>query len=176
MTTNTITIREFVEREIICTISPLVFALTQEKQCLDEELATELWTGQINYDECEIVINNDGSYLGQKNELWGLYDNDEPDSPIVDYKYKTREELIEWYFNDMDGANDYDGDKWNIENYRQQILEHWVVSPYLAAKLKEESETVIDLYDLDVYCRPYSGQMLQADDSIISIYNKLISK
>ena len=172
MTTNTITIQEFVEREVIYCISPLVFALTQEKQCLDEELATELWMGQINYDECEIVINNDGSYLAQKNELWGLYDNDEPDAPIVDYKYKTRKSLIEWYFNDMAGEDN----KWDIELYRQQILEHWVVTPYLAAKLKEEGETVVDLYDLDIYCRPYSGQMLQADDPIVSIYNKLISK
>ena len=172
MTTGIISIKDFVQREIVCCISPLVFALTQEKQCLNEDLAYELWTGPIDYQDAEYAINQDCSYLGQKNNLWGLYDNDESDNPIVDYKYKTREELIEWYFNDMSGEDD----KWDIENYRQQILEHWVVTPYLAAKLKEENETVVDLYDLDVYCRPYSGQMLQADDPIVSIYKKLISK
>ena len=145
MTTTNISIQEFTQREIIYTISPLVFALTQEKQCLDEDLCLELWTGQINYDECEIVINNDGSYLAQKNELWGLYDNDDPGEAIVNYEYKTRKSLIEYYFNDMDGVNIDDGDKWNIENYRQQIFEHWIVTPYLAAKLKEESETIVDL-------------------------------
>lgn len=98
MTTTNISIQDFTQREIVCCISPLIFAVTQEKQCLDEELALELWTGQINFTEAEYVINNDGSYLSQKNNLWGLYDNDEIDNPVVDYKYETKEQLIEWYY------------------------------------------------------------------------------
>ena len=183
-----ITIQEFIQREIIICVSPLIYALTQEKlpcatqdelrlaegelasigqskqQCLDEELAIELWTGPIDYGEALYAINQDGSYLGQKNGLWGLYDNDEPDNPIVPYEYKTQSELIDYYFEDMD---------WDLEQYRSKILEHWIVSPYLARKLKEEGETVVDLYHLDVWARPYSGQMLQADEPIISIYKKL---
>ena len=133
-----ISIQDFTQREIVYCISPLIFALTQEKQCLDEDLALELWQGQINFTEAEYVINNDGSYLGQKNNLWGLYDNGESDNPIVDYKYETKESLIEYYFEDMSGEDD----KWNLENCREQIFEHWIVTPYLATKLKEEGETV----------------------------------
>ena len=87
MTTTNISIQDLVQREVIYCVSSLVHTLTQENK-LDEELVISLWEGSINFDDAEYAINQDGSYLAQKNNLWGLYDNDEPDDPIVDYKAK----------------------------------------------------------------------------------------
>ncbi len=97
---SNITIQDLVQREIIYCVSSLVYTLTQEGK-LDEELAIELWTGPVDHEAAEYAINEDGSYLGQRNGLWGLYDNDDEDNPIVDYEYETKEQLIDWYFDDM---------------------------------------------------------------------------
>lgn len=118
MTTGIITIQDFVYQNIIYCISSLIHELTQ-KGCLDEETAIELWQGPIDFDSALYEINQDGSHVAQKDGLWGLYDNDEPNNPIVDYEYETRDELIKWYFNDM---------SWSIDNHRTEVFEHWICS------------------------------------------------
>ena len=56
----------------------------------------------IDFDSAAYTINQDGSYLHQQNELWGLYDfGESPNNPIVPYIFKTKKELILWYFDDM---------------------------------------------------------------------------
>jgi hypothetical protein len=133
------------------------------------ELSVELWNGPISYDDAEYEINQDGSYLGQKDGLWGLYDNDDPDHPIVDYEYESKEELIQWYFDDMG---------WCLDDHRQEIFEHWIVSSYLAKKLKEQGETVIeDFYGINyIWCRSTTGQAIYADAVIEAIYNELVNQ
>jgi len=165
--TMTMTISEFTNREIIYCVSSLVYTLTQENK-LDEEQAISLWEGSISFDDAEYVINQDGSYLGQKDDLWGLYDNDDHDSPIVDYEYESKEELIQWYFEDM---------SWDINQHRSEVFEHWIVTSWLADKLEAKGETVVrDFYGLTIYCRPCTGQALHCDHVIQEIYNDLISQ
>ena len=67
-------------------------------------------TKNINFNSAEDAINRDGSFLAQVNSLWGLYDNDESENPIVPYQFSTKEELIRWYFNDMG---------WNLDDHLQ---------------------------------------------------------
>ena len=167
-TIMTITIQELVQREVIYCVSSLVHTLTQENK-LDEELTIELWTSPINYDDCEYAIKEDGSYLGQKDGLWGLYDNDEPNNPIVDYEYETREALIDWYFDDM---------SWDINQYRSEVFEHWIVTCWLGKKLQEHDETVVeDVLGISyIWCRSTTGQAIHCDCVIQEIYNDLISK
>ena len=57
MTTGIITIEDLVRREVIYCVSGLIGGITQNNQCLDEELIKELWTGLINDDgdEREVV-------------------------------------------------------------------------------------------------------------------------
>ena len=57
MTTGIITIEDLVRREVIYCVSGLIGGITQNNQCLDEELIKELWTGPINDDgdEREVV-------------------------------------------------------------------------------------------------------------------------
>ncbi len=159
-----ITIQELVQREILVCVSCLVYTLTQEGK-LDDDLAYSLWQGPISYDDCEYTINEDGSYLGQRNGLWGLYDNDDEDNPIVDYEYETREALIDWYFDDMG---------WDINDYRQEVFEHWLVSSWLFKKLQEHGETVVELYGLNIWCRTTTGMAIAYDSVIKEIYSNLI--
>ncbi len=167
-TPNNISIQDLVQREVIYCVSSLVYTLTQENK-LEAEQAIELWTGSINYDDAEYAINQDGSYLSQKDGLWGLYDNDEQDSPIVDYEYETKEELIDYYFDDMG---------WSLNDYRSEVFEHWIVTSWLADKLEALGETVVrDFYGLEaIWCRCCSGQAIKCDYVIQEIYSDLISK
>lgn len=55
----------------------------------------------IDFDSAEYAINQDGSFLAQKGGLWGLFDDFEPEVPIAPCTFKTRDELISWYFDDM---------------------------------------------------------------------------
>ncbi len=164
----TITIQELVQREVIYCISSLVDTLTQ-KNILDEELAISLWQGAIDYESAEYEINQDGSYLGQQDGLWGLYDNDEPEELIVDYEYETREALIDWYFDDM---------SWDIDDHRSEVFEHWIVSSWLALRLIEHGETVVeDVLGIDyIWCRTTTGQAIHCDYVIQKIYKKLVEQ
>ena len=161
----TITIEDFVAREVIYCVSLLVYTLTQENK-LDEELEIQLWTGPINYDDAEYAINNDGSHLAQKDNLWGLYDNDDADNPIVNYEYETKEALIEWYFDDMG---------WNLSDYRSEVFEHWLCTTWLADKLEAQGETVVrNFYGLEaIWCRSTTNQAIYMDYVIQQIYNNL---
>lgn len=56
----------------------------------------------IDFDSAAHTIHQDGSYLYQQDGLWGLFDfGESPDNPVVPYIFKTRDELIHWYFQDM---------------------------------------------------------------------------
>ena len=162
----TITIQDLVQREVIYCISSLVDTLTQQN-ILDEELAISLWQGAIDYEAAEYAINQDGSYLSQKDGLWGLHDNDEPESPILDYEYETREALIDWYFDDL---------SWSLDDYRSEVFEHWIVSSWLAKKLQKHGETVVeDVLGIDyIWCRTTTGQAIYCDYVIQKIYPELI--
>ena len=159
-----LTIQELVNREVVYCVSALIDTLTKENK-LDEELAFSLWQGPIDYEAAEYEINQDGSYLNQKEGLWGLYDNDEPDNPIVNYEYESKEELIEWYFNDMG---------WDIDDHRSEVYEHWICTSFLAQKLQEKRETVVECYGLTIWCRACTGQAIHCDWVIQEIYNDLM--
>ena len=45
-----ISLEDLVRREVVCCVSILIYALTQDLNVLDEELAIELWTGPISND------------------------------------------------------------------------------------------------------------------------------
>ena len=158
-----ITIQELVQHEVIYCVSSLVHNLTQQNK-LEEELAISLWQGAIDYEAAEYEINQDGSCLNQKNGLWGLYDNNDPDEPIVDYEYETRNELIQDYFDDRG---------WDINEHRSEVFEHWIVSSWLALRLIEQGETVVECYGLTIWCRTTTGQAIYADYVIQTIYQAI---
>ena len=159
-----ITLKELVQREVIYCVSSLIYTLTQENK-LDEELAISLWQGAIDYEAAEYAINQDGSYLVEKEGLWGLYDNDDLDNPIVDYEHETKEELIEWYFDDM---------SWDIEDYRSEVFEHWLVSNWLSKELDANGEVTVECYGLTIWCRTTTGQAIHCDSVMEQIYQELM--
>ena len=62
--------------------------------------------------------------------------------------------------------------QFNDEDYPDEALEHWLVSTWLANRLREEGEMVIDFLDLTIWGRTTSGQAIYIDSVIEDIYNK----
>ena len=62
--------------------------------------------------------------------------------------------------------------QFNDEDYPDEALEHWLVSNWLAERLREEGEMGIDFMDLTIWGRTTSGQAICIDTVIEDIYNK----
>lgn len=53
--------------------------------------------------------------------------------------------------------------------YRAEVYEHWIVTDWLACKLRERSNKVIEIYGLDIWCRCCTGQAICLDNVIQNI-------
>lgn len=162
MTTHQITIQEFVQREIIYCVSSLVYTLTQENK-LDEELAFSLWQGSIDYEAAEYEIEQAEDHLYYHEGYWGVWSKKQG-YHLVDPIHNSKEEAIEEYF-----ASE-------INNYRSEVFEHWIVSSWLFNKLQKHGETVVELYGLNIWCRCTTGQAIWCDYVVQEIYKELISE
>ena len=58
------------------------------------------------------------------------------------------------------------------DEYAEEALEHWLVSDWLANRLREEGEMVVNFMDLTIWGRTTSGQAICIDSVIEDIYNK----
>lgn len=102
------------------------------------------------------------------------YDNDI--LPLLD-KYEFLEEAQYHGFagNTEDEAREFCL-KNNIEPRRIEALEHWLVSDWLAYHLKSHGEIVGSLFDLIIWGRTTSGQVVYGDYIIEEIYTKTQTK
>ncbi|MGB5633191.1 MAG: hypothetical protein WBM44_02945 [Waterburya sp.] len=153
-----------VQREVIYCVSSLVYSLTQEKQCLDEELSIDLWTGSINYDDAEQAIKGNNAIIRKEDELYGVYDEDLEDY-IVEPSHNDKKQAIDEYF----GSQNFD-----LDDYRSEVFEHWLVSSWLFKKLQEQGESVVEMYGLYIWCRTTTGMAIAYDCVIKEIYQDLI--
>ena len=165
MTTTNISIQDLVQREVIYCVSSLIHTLTQENK-IDEELSIDLWTGSINYDDAEQLITSNKASICKEDEYYGVYDNDLEDY-IVDPSHNDQEQAIDEYFSNQN---------FDLDDYRSEVFEHWLVSSWLFEKLQKQGETVVELYGLNIWCRTTTGMAIAYDCVIKEIYNDLISK
>ena len=172
MTTNKITIQEFVQREIIHCVSSLVYTLTQENK-LDEDLAIELWTAPIDYGGAKYELELEHDYVfkhfcTEDNQYYFGVRNKDAVWRIDPIHNDEETAIYEWFEIYRGGS---------LDDYRQEIFEHWIVSSWLADKLEAKSETIIrDFYGLTIWCRATTGQSIALDYVIQKIYKELISK
>ena len=89
------------------------------------------------------------------------------------------EEILDWV--DVDSMDNLFNDdireitnRFNVEPYQNEALEHWIVSDWLADKLEERGEMVIrDFMGLTVWGRTTSGQHISMDYIIQKIVKDL---
>ena len=165
MTTTNISVQDLVQREVIYCVSSLVYTLTQENK-LDEELSIDLWTGSTNYDDAEQLITSNNAVIREEDKLYGVYDEDLKDY-IVEPSHNGKEQAIDEYFNNQN---------FDLDDYRSEVFEHWLVSSWLFKKLQDKGESVVEMYGLHIWCRTTTGMAIAYDCVIKEIYNDLISR
>ncbi len=165
MTTETISIKDFVNNEVIYFLNPLIEQMFKQGY-LDEDY----WyiNKSIDYDQAEKdVISNLCVVKQDEDELWGVYEHNE-DYWVIEPLKDTKWEAIKQYL---------DNENWDISDYEVEVCEFWLVSHHLAKKLEEKGETVChDLYGLTIWSRTTSGQVIWMDWVIQEIYNDITSK
>ena len=75
----------------------------------------------------------------------------------------------EKYFEELSELIGQEDDEGNM----QEALEFWVVTPWLAEKLKAQGELVAEFCDLVIWGRQTSGQVIYADTVIEDITREL---
>lgn len=58
----------------------------------------------------------------------------------------------------------------DVDDYRSEIYEHWIVTDYLARKLEDHGHKVMrDFFGMTIWCRPTTGQAILLDGVISEI-------
>lgn len=82
-------------------------------------------------------------------------------------------ELIgqEKYFEELSELVGQEDDEGNMS----EVFEYWIVTPWLGAKLKAQGELVSEFFDLVIWGRQTTGQVIDADAVIDDITRKLFA-
>lgn len=98
-------------------------------------------------------------------------------TPRDNFGYQTKREPLPWDYEDeilmlhreVESTNSDD------ETDTHEIFEHWAVTNYLAKKLEEKGERVVDMSNLKIWCRTTTGQQIAADGVIEEIATEVFS-
>ena len=135
---------DFVNREVIYCVSSLVSAMAEKDHGESDELF-DLYQGSPSYGEWTCP-NCD--------EQW----EDEPE----------RTDCPNCAFNGLDEDENFEPTEY------QEVLEHWIVTDWLADRLEEQGEAVCkDFYGLTIWGRTTSGQSIALDGVICQIHKNL---
>ena len=63
---------------------------------------------------------------------------------------------------------------WDIEDYRSEVFEHWLVSNWLSKELDANGEVTVECYGLTIWCRTTTGQAIHCDSVMEQIYQELM--
>ena len=153
---------------------------------VDYDEAVEQYVEDADLSDLETLIDEDGcweDFLEEKvfSEIGRpgkVADEDEPeedweDQDLEDWldddtsRWETlREKVLEFLtensdFEELCGKHDIDTD-----DHRSEVYEHWIVSGWLARKLKEQGEITGDLCGLTIWGRCCTGQAICLDRNI----------
>lgn len=135
-----------VEREVIQCLSSLVSHFAQNPESLEGS--------DYSYDDdilplLECREDASGWTIEECRDFLREHGGDEPEGDDVD----------DWREKAQESAND---------NPRE-VFEHWSVSSFLADKLREQGESVGELFDMHIWGRTTTGQAISMDSVIFQI-------
>lgn len=162
---------DFVNREVYYCVSSLVHELAQNEKYMDElmpVLSRSMWTHTFEYCCDNQHLDKDGDEI---NKNFFSFEDDEP-------RPKPWDELDE-----VDDLEEYAkpcptcGEMVEPEEVKSnesdpdEAYEHWIVSDWLARKLKAKGEMVLDNFmGLTIWGRGCTGQSISMDYVIREIY------
>lgn len=154
---------EFVSREVYCCVSMMAeYILKKSWEDSEAPFSNDDIENQLQSAEFEL--------FGEWHEIWSLKEleewKDELESEIEEMLDKEEISQFTYDQNMKQLQEAYDEAESQLDEYKE-ILEYWVVSPYLLASLKERNEAVIE--SEQIWCRCTSGQAIAIDGVIREI-------
>ena len=149
---------DFIAQNIIQGATMLIYNLNEEGR-LDEEYSHLLYS--IDWDAAEDEINGTYHTIVELEGRWCLQ-SDEDKS--ICYCYASKQELIQYYYHN------------DLSDFEVKAAEWWVVSEWLASRLKALGETVDSFYGFTIWARCDSGSAIKTDLVIQEIYNEMIEE
>ncbi len=144
---------QLVSRDVIYCVSSLIYELSRIDECMDE--ISEV-IGRPDYvaavENCDYV---EVYYDDERGGYAFKYDEDGEEPEVSDEVYDTEEQACEAAVSEYDLDYDY------LEAY-----EHWIVTEWLAEKLKARGEIVGEVYGLTIWGRCATGQAISMDGII----------
>jgi len=159
---NQNTVKDFVDREVYSNVTDMVQDLIEtDKIDLFEYLTPKcIYEGEeYTQEEIDKIIEDLDEKIDQLNDE--LHETISEEQEIeIEEKISQMEEKIE-------ELGDLDFDEY------PEPLEYWIVSPFLAEKLKDRGEVIIDEYMAPIWGRETSGQAILLDSVIVDIVKSL---
>ena len=147
---------DFIAQNIIQGATMLIHNLSEEGR-LDEEYSHLLYS--IDWDAAEDEINGTRHTIVELDGKWCLQSDS---NKIICYRRDTKQELIQYYYHN------------DLSDFETKAAEWWIVSEWLASRLKEKGETVDSFYGLTIWSRCDSGSAIKTDLVIQEIYLEYI--
>lgn len=184
---NNITVDDLVRREVVCCVSGLV---TDLRVLLDSVPVQTLHSVSVDYDDLQSLFGKEDwetpiTYHIKNSMCRGevidaldmccvpAIPGEDPRRELNDLELEDL--LLQTLAKEATGYQDFASEN-NIDPEWVEVYEHWVVSDWLASKLKEHDEVVADVGNLTVWGRCTTGQMISMDGVIGKIYNELIGE
>ncbi len=137
---------KLIRRDVIQCVSMLVYNLVQNAETF-EDYHDDLYgayEGPADYEEA-------ASQEGWEQAKNGVFYNNPGKDVEINETADDYEELCEEEGIDVDG-------------YRRDIFEHWIVAESFARQLEKQGHKVLrDFFGLTVWCRPTTGQAISMD-------------
>jgi hypothetical protein len=155
-------VSDFVGREVIYCVSTLISEMCQlmpDDETLFELCIPEDWETPA-YDEGWRAIKT------AEGDNWTYVDSNYEGAPSED------DDSLPGLYDDAAETWRAACDDNNIEPYQTEALEHWIVSTYLANKLRDKGEMVGEIMGLTIWGRTTFGQAISIDCVIEDIYDE----
>ena len=128
MTITNISIQDLVQREVLLCVSTLIDELRKKEGYLDEDILYDLYKGPIDYGAAKYELELERDYVfkhfcTEDNQYYFGVRNDDA-VWRVDPIYNDEEQAIAEWFEIYHGGD--------LEDYRQEVYEHYVVTTWLA--------------------------------------------
>lgn len=161
--------RRLVEQEVLICLSSLISELGKVSSELDIEDEIQ----ELNYrEDFEEPVDEHLRGLDRE-ELVQLLEA----AGFQCYDHETDDELAAAYLEHLqaeDEMRSYAEDN-RIEPYSLDVYEHWAVSSYLARKLQDQGESVVDMFNMNIWARCTTGQSIYMDGVMQRIAEDLLS-
>ena len=170
---------KLVEREVVYCVSSLVYELMQKMEEFPDwqdelmDLSRSLPTAEDLLNDSSHTLYEDsmGASFALPDQMAGEYNSiSHPDEDKLD---ELRDEFLAENgveLTDPESASEVADDLGlEISEYESEVLEHWIVSDWLARNLADRGETVCELMGLTIWGRCTSGQSIALDGIIEDI-------